>query len=135
MFIQRHELAPLTGAAITGHRRPPYLFLSRSGSPDCCRSLLSWVKYDRNHFAAGRQACRFQHYRLLPWHSWDVGRPGEPPYLEWHAKDPSVDAVLDEFDIADEIEERLLAMLYHYQRESRAEAAIERAEERRYAYT
>lgn len=65
--------------------------------------------------------------------TWD--EPGEPPYLEWHAKDPSVDAVLDEFDIADEIEERLLAMLYHYQRESRAETAIERAEERRYAHT
>lgn len=56
--------------------------------------------------------------------TWDD--PGEPPYIEWHAKDPSVDAVLDEFGIADEVEERLLAAIGRGQRESRTETAIER---------
>lgn len=65
--------------------------------------------------------------------TWD--EPGEPPYLEWHAKDPSVDAVIDEFDIENEIEERLLAAIEHGQQASRTESAIERAEERRYAHT
>lgn len=56
--------------------------------------------------------------------TWDD--PGEPPYIDWHAKDDLVDAVIDEFGIADGIEGRLLAAIEHGQRESRAEAAIER---------
>lgn len=62
------------------------------------------------------------------------GEPAESPYIEWHAKDELVDAVIDEFGIADEIEERLLAAIEHGQQESRTETAIERAEER-YAHT
>ena len=56
--------------------------------------------------------------------TWDD--PGEPPYIDWHAKNELVDAVIDEFDIADEIEERLLAAIERGQRESRTEAAIQR---------
>lgn len=65
--------------------------------------------------------------------TWD--EPGEPPYLEWHAKNQLVDAVIDEFGIDSEVEERLLAAIEHGQQESRTETAIERAEERRYAHT
>lgn len=63
--------------------------------------------------------------------TWD--EPAEPPYLEWHADDDLVDAVIDEFGIDNEIEERLLAAIEHGRQISRTESAIERAEERRYA--
>jgi len=65
--------------------------------------------------------------------TWDD--PGEAPYIDWHAKDELVDAVIDEFDIADGIEGRLLAAIEHGQQASRTESAIERAGERRYAHT
>lgn len=65
--------------------------------------------------------------------TWD--EPAEPPHIEWHADDDLVDAVIDEFGIADEIQERLLAAIERGQQASRTETAIEHAEERRYAYT
>lgn len=73
------------------------------------------------------------HYHAGSPGTWD--EPEEPPEIEWHAKNELVDAVIDEFGIADEIEERLLAAIEHGQQESRTESAIERAEERHYAYT
>ena len=56
--------------------------------------------------------------------SWD--EPAEPPYIEWYAQNQIVDAVIDEFDIAGEIEERLLDAIERGLQESQTEAAIER---------
>ncbi len=56
--------------------------------------------------------------------TWD--EPAEPPYIDWHAKNELVDAVIDEFGLDGEIEERLLDAIERGQRESRTEAAIER---------
>lgn len=61
--------------------------------------------------------------------SWD--EPSEPPYVEWYAQDQVVDAIIDEFDIADKVEERLLAAVESRREERQAESLIEREMDRR----